>query len=382
LHDAHSQNPLAPYNKTIIKEDLSPYSTFILENVEGKNTYKSKKMVSSFEKRVDYICHYENLQLYLQHGMILESVRRVLSFDQKPFIKEYVEYFTKLRSMSTTVFDNNNLKKIINSLYGKFLENTRNRLKIDLCSDAEKLQKLAASPLFISRKVVDGDLVAVCTKNPIAKMDKPYIIGTCILEKSKRIMYKTFYETILPHFGSDNLEIGTSDTDSYLFQSYSKNMNEDFKQLKDCFDFSNLPKSHDLYDETKKSALYHFKDETKRKVDIVDAICLRSKCYSLQTTGEGTKRIKGIGKAAVLNHVTHDHFTKCLHNCEIHKVNVNMIRTINHKLSSFKILKMALCPFDSKRYILNCGVHSIPFGHYSIKAKKGWCGQCYEQMLL
>ena len=367
MHDEHSQNPLAPYNKTIIKEDLSPYSTFILENVEGKNTYKSKKMVSSFETRVDYICHYENLQLYLQHGMKLESVGRVLSFDQKPFIKKYVEYFTKLRSMSTTVFDNNNLKKIINSLYGKFLENTRNRLKIDLCSDPEKLQKLAAGPLFISRKIVSGDLVAVCTKNPIAKMDKPYLIGTCILEKSKRIMYKSFYETILPHFGSDNLEMGTSDTDSYLFQSYSENMNDDFKQLKDSFDFSNLDKSHELYDETKKSALYHFKDETKRKVDIIDAICLRSKCYSLKTTGEDTQRIKGIGKAAVKTYVTHDDFDKSLHKCTIHKVNVNMIRTINHKLSTFSILKMALCPFDSKRYILNCGIHSIPFGHYSIR---------------
>jgi hypothetical protein len=339
-------------------------------------------MVSTFEKRVDYICHYENLQLYLQHGMKLESVRRVLSFDQKPFIRDYVEYFTQLRSKSTTVFDNNNLKKIINSLYGKFLENTRNRLKIDLCSNPEKIQKLAASPLFISRKIVRGDLVAVCTKNPIAKMDKPYLIGTCILEKSKRIMYKTFYEVILPHFGSDNFEMGTSDTDSYLFQSYSKNMNNDFKQLKGCFDFSNLPESHELYDDSKKSALYHFKDETKRKVDIIDAICLRSKCYSLKTTAQEITHIKGIGKAAVKTHLTHAHFDTCLHFSEVHKVNVNMIRTKNHKLSSFSMLKMALCPFDSKRYILNCGIHSIPFGHYDIKLKKGYCDQCYEQMLL
>ena len=52
----------------------------------------------------------------------------------------------------------------------------------------------------------------------------------------------------MEYFGSENISLCFSDTDSFLLQIKTKNLLNDMKSLKHLFDFSKYPKTHVLYD--------------------------------------------------------------------------------------------------------------------------------------
>ena len=43
------------------------------------------------------------------------------------------------------------------------------------------------------------------------------------------------------------------------------------------------------------------------------------------------------------------------------------IQSKNHDLKTIKIDKLIFTPFDDKRYLLNDGINSLPFGHYLVE---------------
>jgi len=51
-----------------------------------------------------------------------------------------------------------------NSVFGKTMENLRNRVNIELVTDEKRLNKLSAKPTYVNSKIFNKDLVAVHTK--------------------------------------------------------------------------------------------------------------------------------------------------------------------------------------------------------------------------
>ena len=41
-----------------------------------------------FYDKMNYIVHFKNLKLYLQLGLYLAKIHRIVSFDQRPFMKK------------------------------------------------------------------------------------------------------------------------------------------------------------------------------------------------------------------------------------------------------------------------------------------------------
>jgi len=76
LHPLHSDYPLAPKHLTVNAEMLSPFATQFI-NKEQKS---SKKLISNLLNKNKYVTHYRNLQFYLNHGLILTKIHRILSF--------------------------------------------------------------------------------------------------------------------------------------------------------------------------------------------------------------------------------------------------------------------------------------------------------------
>ena len=77
--------------------------------------------------------HYKNSQLYLQLGMKLNCVHRVLSYNQHEWLKDYIVGNSVLRTDAKNRKDafSPNLYKIKNnSVFGKQMENVRNRVDI------------------------------------------------------------------------------------------------------------------------------------------------------------------------------------------------------------------------------------------------------------
>lgn len=159
--------------------------------------------------------HISNLQFYLKQGLILKKVHRVLAFRQTLFLKEFIDFCTDKRTNATSKFSRDLWKLMANSVYGKFIQQDKNHIRMDICMDATSAAKLVASPLFTGFRVINSQTVAVFRRQPSTKLNKCYAIGYSVLEASKLFMYRAYYEWIQPYFGADNVELLMSDTGKY-----------------------------------------------------------------------------------------------------------------------------------------------------------------------
>ena len=125
LHDLHSNLPLAPEILEVNVNALSPYAMKSLLESDGQKNYKDVKLMATFNKRQNYVCHFKNLKLYLDLGMKLKKVHRVLKFRQKKLIAPYIEKCTEARQKSTNKFQMDQYKKLGKKLIKKFKKFTR-----------------------------------------------------------------------------------------------------------------------------------------------------------------------------------------------------------------------------------------------------------------
>ena len=150
---------------------------------------------------------------------------------------------------------------------------------MELVSEPLRAVKLHSNPRFDSEVIFDENLCAILMRKTTIKFDKPIYIGVTVLELSKLLMYKFYYETLQPYFGEKNLELLYQDTGSFVLKITTNYLVKDLAVLKDRFDFSNYPKDHPLFDKTNARVPGLFKDELGGK-EMIEFIALRSKMYS------------------------------------------------------------------------------------------------------
>ena len=103
-----------------------------------------------------------------------------------------------------------------NAVFGKTMENVKNRTNLRFTTDYDKCTKLFSSLYYkeCSYKNLNGlHLIEMC--RDIVLYDKPVYIGTAILDLSKLHMVKFQCEVIHKHF-KDNYNILYKDTDSIV----------------------------------------------------------------------------------------------------------------------------------------------------------------------
>ena len=134
-------------------------------------------------------------------------------------------------------------------------------------------------------------------------------------------------------------------------------------------DFSNYDPQSELFSIEHKNRLGYVKDETAGKT-IVEFIGFRPKLYSyVLEDGTGNYCAKGIAK----NCLTHLNFVDVLKWESPHICTFKKIESKEHIVSTSIITKVAISPFDNKRYLLPCKIHTRPFGHYREKEPCEYC---------
>ena len=83
-----------------------------------------------------------------------------------------------------------------NSVFGKTMENIRNRVDIKLVTNKIKAEKLAAKPSFKHCNIFCKELIAIHMKKTSLTFNKPVYLGMCILDLSKTLMYEFHYNYI------------------------------------------------------------------------------------------------------------------------------------------------------------------------------------------
>ena len=254
LHVKHSDFPLAPIKKKIKYDELSPYNQNIQRSSDMKNLFSNaEKLVQTLEDKKNYVIHFELLKLYLKLGLKLTKIHRVLRFEQRAFMKSFIEFNIDRRKAANTEFESNNLKMANNALYGKTIENVFKRRKVRLVNSSEKLLKFSNKPTFQRVELLDPKIAAVELKNHTVKLDKPIFIGFTVLELAKKVMYQFLYLFLPKNFGMwYTVHPLYSDTDSFLLKIVAKDEsvhtpNDIYRVNSKYFDFSNFPATHPLY---------------------------------------------------------------------------------------------------------------------------------------
>ena len=313
-----------------------------------------------------YVLHYRNLQLYIDLGLKVTKIHRVLEFNQSPWLKQYIDFNTEKRKNAKNAFEKDFFKLMNNSVFGKTMENIRKRVDVRLVTDENKLLKLASKPTYVSSKIFNENLVAVHKIKETLTLNRPAYVGMCILDLSKTLMYDFHYNYIKDKYG-DKAKLLFTDTDSLTYEIESKDVYQEFWNDKHKFDNSDYPEDSPYYDKTNKKVIGKFKDEAAG-VSICEFIGLRSKMYSYMKDNQiGGKTAKGIKKNVIKNKIMYDDYKETLLNNKQIYHKMKTIRSENHQLSSYEINKVSLSCFDDKRYIHEDGITSYAYGHKNIK---------------
>ena len=171
LHDSHNDLP----------------SIFMCERMKINGV---EQLIPNLYDKKRYVIHIRALDQALKHGLMLECIHKAIEFKHSAWMKEYIDFNTKLRTAATNDFEKDFYKLMNNSVFGKTMENIRKHRNIKLVTNREAYLKLVMKPNFKSGVRFGGNLMG-CEMGKIkVVMNKPVYLGQAILDLSKIVMYE------------------------------------------------------------------------------------------------------------------------------------------------------------------------------------------------
>ena len=166
LHKLHSDLPFLPERMTI---------------------NKCTKLVCTVQDKENYVVHIRALEQALNHGLILKQAHEVIEFRQEAWLKPYIDINTEFRQEAKNQFEKDFFKLMINSMFGKTMENVRNHRDIKLVTTNKQRNKFASEPNYHSTKYISKDLFIMEMKKTEVKMNKPMYLSQAVLVLVKRL---------------------------------------------------------------------------------------------------------------------------------------------------------------------------------------------------
>ena len=277
LHKLHNNYPLDPEKLAVTSDMLSKYCKEIADKYEIK-VVDVKKLIPNLGNKTKYVLHYRNLQLYLSLGIKLIKIHRLLKFKQSDWMKKFIDFNTKKTMNAANDVEKDFFKLMINSAYGKIMENLRKRINVRFVNNGKDFLKYTSRPTYVTHKLFGKDFAPIHEIKPVLILNKQIYVDFTVLDLSEWMMYDFYYNFIKKNF---NAELLFTDTDSLTYEIKSENVYEDFFKWEDLFDFSNHSKDLKLFDDSNKKVIGKLKDEYGGVI-IDEFVVLKSKMYSMK----------------------------------------------------------------------------------------------------
>ena len=126
-----------------------------------KKVNKVEKLICGIEDKEKFVMHIKLLKQALNHGLVFKTVHRVIQFNQKYWLKPYIDINTKLRKEAKNDFQKDFFKLINNSVFGKTMENVGKHRDVKLVTTDEKRNKLVSEPNYHTTKRFSENLLVV-----------------------------------------------------------------------------------------------------------------------------------------------------------------------------------------------------------------------------
>ncbi|XP_052127781.1 uncharacterized protein LOC127750348 [Frankliniella occidentalis] len=366
LHDKHNFYPLAPEHMEPQYKDLSRLQKKMIRdyNLPKKST---KKLIPNLCDKKCYVVYGDTLMLYLELGLRLEKIHKIIEFEQSAWLKPFITHNIDMRKLATSDFQKAFWKLMNNSVFGKTCEAVRKRRNVVLTKERQKFRKLVRSPLYHSFEIFNHGLACVERRKNKIVLNRPLYVGQVCLDISKKIMYDFYYNVLKVKYG-ENIKVLGGDTDSIIVEIVTEDVYADMYEMREYFDTSDYPVSHPLHSLDNKKVMGKFSDELG-SVPIHSFIGLRAKMYSFKTVDNKEKSVgKGIPRAALKSQLTFNDYKKCITQFEGKNVSYSKIATDRkHGVFTTYCVKKGLSCYDDKRFILDDNISTLAYGHYKIK---------------
>ena len=344
LHDFHNDFPLAP------------------ELMEVGGIFK---LIPNLKDKEKMVLDGRNLKLFLSLGMKLKNIRRGIGFKKEAFMKPFIEWNTKLRTAAKNDFEKELFKLASNAVYGKTMENVRNRINMRLVNDRKKKANLVRKINFKHATKFGEKIAAVHMKKTKVTLDKPIFVGAAILDLSKIHMFKFHYGYVKKKW--EKVKVLYSDTDSLILEIETDDFFADTGDVEKWFDTSKYPKDHFAAENgfpvgKNKKVLGMFKDEADGQI-IRGFVGLRPKCYSVLMEEKQIKKAKGTKKNTVKG-ISHEDYVRVLRGEKFPPMKNISFRSHLHEIFTEQMWKVALSAEDDKRIVMADGIQTLAIGHW------------------
>ena len=117
LHDLHNEYPLA-------------VESVVVDGV--------RKLIPNLHDKRKYVVHHEALRCYLRNGMVLKKIQEGISYEERDFMKKFIDINAEARKAAKDDFEKDFYKRLSNSVFGKTMENVRNRADIEIMNGSDE----------------------------------------------------------------------------------------------------------------------------------------------------------------------------------------------------------------------------------------------------
>ena len=270
-----------------------------------------EKLVPNLYYKKRYVIHIRVLEQALKHGLVLERIHGVIEFKQSAWMKEYIDFNTKLRTAAANDFEKDFYKLMNNGVFGKTMENIRKHRNIKLIMSREAYLKVVMKS-NIKSGVQFGSNLMGCEMGKIkVVMNKPVYLGQAILNLSKIVMYEFHYDYMKPKYNDGNLTLCYMGMDSLIYSIETDDFYKDIADdVKDRFDMSGYNSSRSLAVGLNKKVISLMKDELGGEI-MAEFVTLRPKMYAYKTgSAESTAGWDEVKKCKGLNKIHCPHYNK------------------------------------------------------------------------
>ena len=373
LHDSVKDFVFPCINRPVSRDSLSPYNRSLVEDMGMHWTPSKQKLIADLDPKENIVVHHVLLHWMVSNGFKITKIHRVLQFNQRPYLKTFIDTFVDKRSKANSKVEKEMYKLILNSAFGKMCESVRNRSRCDVVTDPLECARIIADPNFTSFTSIEAGMVLLHRRKRNVVLNKNIAGGSSVLEISKKLMLSFFYNVCKVQWPREGeVQVYYGDTDSLLLKV---NGTEDLlgdlekgEHISSRMDVTNWNPS--LYPEMVKrqapNQLLMLKSETGSDL-ISRGVFPGPKVYCVEThSGEEKKACKGVPTHFVKSNFNMSVYRDCVESSLVPRAQVLAIRSLQYRNYTVRVEKNAMSCISDKVYVLENGVSVLPHGHYRI----------------
>ena len=214
-------------------------------------------------------------------------------------------------------------------------------------------------------------------------MNKPIYLGMSILDISKTLMYKFWYDYFKPKYG-DKAKLCYTDTDSFIIHIITEDFFEDISNdVEKWYDTSNYGENdkRPLPIGKNKKVIGLFKDELGGRI-MKEFCALRAKTYSyLMDDDSEVKKSKGTKKCVIKRKLMFENYKDCLLKDKMILKSQQRFKSDYHEIYTEEINKIALSSNDDKRLQTSDRIKTYPYGTNAFKVCESEMLKCKRLIL-